>query len=134
MASLVLSRVKFLVTSWSQVPILSTGDFNFHLSSTKILSSCNFSSKMLFAPMLAFHVSYVCQQPPPAVLLFFHFHPKRPFKFWQRPRLQSSFGLTRLFVRLYWSLKARMTDMVAAAQQPIAHTRISVVFPMCNPC
>lgn len=82
---------------------------------------------MLFAPMLAFRVSFVCQQPPPAVLLFFHFLPKRLLKFWQRTRLQLSFGLPRLFVRLYWVPEGSDTVMVAAAEQLIAQTRISVL-------
>jgi len=37
MLSLAPSRVKSHVRSWSRVPVLSRGDFNFCLSSTKIL-------------------------------------------------------------------------------------------------
>lgn len=61
---------------------------------------------------------------------------KRPFKFQQRARLQSSFGLSRLVMRLCGSLKAQAID-AAIAEQLIGHTRISMsvshVEPMLNP-
>lgn len=71
---------------------------------------------MLFTPALTVHVSRVCQQPPPAVLLFFHFFPKR-LHILAKSKVAVELWALQVFGGGTGSLKALMTDMVAAASR-----------------
>lgn len=124
------SRVKSLGRSWSQLCLEATLVY-LQQNYFQVVISLAKCTQAGFSRFLC-----VLTAPSCSMLLLFHFLPKRPFKFQQRARLQSSFGLSRLVMRLCGSLKAQAID-AAIAEQLIGHTRISMsvshVEPMLNP-